>query len=178
MRRGAIVVAAILLASCSTQLTAHTSSDPKRYIAGDFKPVTVPKSYIIIDSTEMVHRPIIELQRINPPSPKKKIKIKTVVTVHATTSPKKYALKQIGATQFSCLDPLWDRESHWNYKAQNRNSGAYGIPQALPGSKMAWAGADWRTNPITQVKWGLHYINNRYGSACKAWSFWRSHHWY
>jgi hypothetical protein len=71
--------------------------------------------------------------------------------------------------QFGCLDSLWERESHWNVYADNPNSSAYGIPQALPGSKMSSAGADWATNPVTQIKWGLGYIEDRYGSPCSAW---------
>lgn len=91
---------------------------------------------------------------------------------------KKYALSRLGPTQFSCLDKLFTRESHWRWNARNSSSGAYGIPQALPGSKMAKAGSDWRTNPITQVKWGLMYINSRYGSACGAWSHSQRTGWY
>jgi len=80
--------------------------------------------------------------------------------------------------QFGCLVSLWDRESHWNVYAKNPRSGAYGIPQALPGSKMASAGKDWRTNPETQIKWGLGYIKGRYGTPCKAWSHFKSKGWY
>jgi hypothetical protein len=72
-------------------------------------------------------------------------------------------------TQFSCLDSLWQQESGWNYLAENA-SGAYGIPQALPGSKMASAGPDWQTDPTTQIKWGLGYIQSMYGTPCGAWS--------
>ena len=75
-----------------------------------------------------------------------------------------------GATQFACLRQVWARESGWRYDTQNA-SGAYGIPQALPGSKMATAGADWQTNPATQVKWGLGYIKAVYGTPCRAWAF-------
>jgi hypothetical protein len=75
-----------------------------------------------------------------------------------------------GADQFGCLDSLWTRESGWNPSADNPSSSAYGIPQALPGSKMASAGADWATNPATQIKWGLGYIQDRYGSPCGAWA--------
>ena len=82
------------------------------------------------------------------------------------------------AHQFSCFSEIVKRESGWNYTATNASSGAYGLVQALPGSKMATAGADWRTNPATQIKWGLNYMNSRYGSPCGAWSFWQSHHWY
>jgi len=73
-------------------------------------------------------------------------------------------------TYFGCLQNLWNRESGWRYDAENA-SGAYGIPQALPGSKMASAGPDWETNPATQIKWGLTYIKGLYGTPCGAWSF-------
>ena len=81
------------------------------------------------------------------------------------------------ATFFGCLKDMWDRESGWVYDAENP-SGAYGIPQALPGSKMASAGADWQTNPATQIKWGLGYIKAIYGDPCKAWAFWQVNHYY
>jgi hypothetical protein len=83
-----------------------------------------------------------------------------------------------GAGQFGCLDSLWTRESGWDRTASNPSSGAYGIPQALPGEKMAGAGADWRTNPVTQIRWGLQYIAASYGSPCAAWGHSRSHGWY
>jgi hypothetical protein len=81
-------------------------------------------------------------------------------------------------SQFGCLDSLWERESHWNVHADNPNSSAYGIPQALPGSKMASAGADWADNPVTQIRWGLGYIEDRYGSPCGAWAHSQGHGWY
>lgn len=83
-----------------------------------------------------------------------------------------------GDDQFSCLVSLWQKESGWNYQAQNRSSGAYGIPQALPGSKMGSAGADWATNAATQIAWGFGYISGRYGSPCGAWSHSQSVGWY
>ena len=83
-----------------------------------------------------------------------------------------------GDDQFQCLVSLWNKESGWNYQASNRSSGAYGIPQALPGSKMASAGADWQTNAATQVAWGLGYISGRYGTPCGAWSHSQSTGWY
>lgn len=81
-------------------------------------------------------------------------------------------------TQFQCLVNLWQRESHWNYQAENPSSGAYGIPQALPGSKMGSVAADWATNPVTQITWGLQYIEGRYGSPCSAWAHSNSVGWY
>ncbi|WP_436519616.1 lytic transglycosylase domain-containing protein [Actinoplanes sp. HUAS TT8] len=75
-----------------------------------------------------------------------------------------------GLDQFACLNKLWNKESGWNYRAENRSSGAYGIPQSLPGSKMASFGSDWKTNPATQIKWGLDYIKKRYDTPCGAWN--------
>jgi hypothetical protein len=83
-----------------------------------------------------------------------------------------------GASEFSCLDQLWNRESKWSIHATNPSSGAYGIPQALPGSKMSSAGSDWRTSAFTQIRWGLGYIQDRYGSPCAAWSHSEGHGWY
>ncbi|WP_053851219.1 transglycosylase SLT domain-containing protein [Streptomyces sp. NRRL B-24085] len=77
--------------------------------------------------------------------------------------------------QFQCFSNIVNHESTWNYLAVNPSSGAYGLVQALPGSKMASAGADWRTNPATQIKWGLNYMNVRYGSPCDAWAYWQAH---
>jgi hypothetical protein len=83
-----------------------------------------------------------------------------------------------GGGEFSCLNSLWNKESEWNYRANNGGSGAYGIPQSLPGSKMASAGSDWETNPVTQIKWGLQYIANTYGTPCSAWGHSQSVNWY
>lgn len=106
----------------------------------------------------------------------------TIVTV-PSEDVKKFAFDQVMATwgdanEFSCLDHLWQRESGWRTTAGNIISGAYGIPQALPGSKMAQFGEDWRDNPITQVKWGLSYITGRYRTPCGAWNHSLSTGWY
>ncbi|MGP3931477.1 lytic transglycosylase domain-containing protein [Nonomuraea sp. KM88] len=83
-----------------------------------------------------------------------------------------------GNDQWGCLERLWQKESGWNERAMNRYSGAYGIPQSLPGTKMASAGADWQTNAATQIKWGLGYIKGRYGTPCGAWAHSQSVGWY
>ena len=83
-----------------------------------------------------------------------------------------------GQDQMGCLISLWNRESGWNVYASNPSSGAYGIPQSLPGYKMASAGADWRTNPATQIRWGLGYIRSTYGSPCGAWGHSQATGWY
>jgi hypothetical protein len=80
--------------------------------------------------------------------------------------------------QFDCLSSLWNKESGWRWDANNSSSGAYGIPQSLPGSKMASAGSDWATNPITQINWGLGYIASSYGTPCSAWAHSQASNWY
>ncbi|MER7850677.1 transglycosylase SLT domain-containing protein [Kitasatospora sp. NPDC096077] len=95
-----------------------------------------------------------------------------------TGTPQQIAAQIVPAGQLQCFSNIVARESSWNPLAVNASSGAYGLVQALPGSKMASAGSDWKTNPATQIKWGLDYMNSRYGSPCGAWAFWQSHHWY
>lgn len=97
---------------------------------------------------------------------------------------KQYAYYQVvdtynwDASEFTCLDNLWEKESNWRYTAENPSSGAYGIPQSLPGNKMAAAGSDWRTNPETQIDWGLDYIEGRYTTPCAAWAHSQRRNWY
>ena len=100
------------------------------------------------------------------------------VAVPSVATARSYALSVVGSSQFTCLDALFARESNWNPFAYNSSTGAYGIPQALPGIKMAAVGADWRTDPVTQVKWGLSYIAGSYGTPCAAWSHELSAGWY
>jgi hypothetical protein len=82
------------------------------------------------------------------------------------------------STEYECLDQLWISESNWDHTAENPSSGAYGIPQSLPPEKMATAGADWATNPATQIEWGLGYIEDAYGTPCSAWEFKQANNWY
>ncbi|MFI9047617.1 transglycosylase SLT domain-containing protein [Streptomyces sp. NPDC053427] len=100
---------------------------------------------------------------------------KSSYTVAETQS---LARSMMASDQFQCFSNIVDHESGWNYRATNASSGAYGLVQALPGSKMSSAGSDWQTNPATQIKWGLNYMNDRYGSPCGAWSFWQANSWY
>ncbi|MCW5253992.1 MULTISPECIES: lytic transglycosylase domain-containing protein [unclassified Streptomyces] len=88
------------------------------------------------------------------------------------------ARSMVPSGQWQCFSNIVNHESSWNYRAVNPSSGAYGLFQALPGSKMSSVGSDWQTNPVTQIKWGLNYMNGRYGSPCGAWSFWQANHWY
>ncbi|MFZ1288029.1 MAG: hypothetical protein WAR57_13440 [Candidatus Phosphoribacter sp.] len=105
------------------------------------------------------------------------------VTANARQDPKAAARVMAadrgwGESQFQCLVKLWTKESNWRWNADNPTSSAYGIPQALPGSKMASAGSDWRTNPVTQISWGLGYIAARYGTPCAAWNHSVQRNWY
>jgi hypothetical protein len=90
------------------------------------------------------------------------------------------SMKEYGwnSTQYSCLYSLWMKESNWHWYSYNKSSGAYGIPQATPGRKMRHAGKDWRTNPFTQIKWGLSYIKRNHGTPCNAWQHSKVHNWY
>ena len=102
---------------------------------------------------------------------------------YSGTDPRSIARAMVAARgwssgQFDCLNALWTKESNWDPYAQNPSSGAYGIPQALPGSKMGTVAGDWRTNPETQITWGLNYIAGRYGTPCAAWSHSQAVNWY
>jgi peptidoglycan hydrolase-like protein with peptidoglycan-binding domain len=99
-------------------------------------------------------------------------------TVWITAQKKIVAHGWTVSAQYECLNQIWIHESAWKVYATNPSSGAYGIPQALPGSKMSTAGADWQTNPATQIEWGEDYIQSRYGTPCAAWSFWQANNWY
>ncbi|KAB1148725.1 lytic transglycosylase domain-containing protein [Streptomyces luteolifulvus] len=97
----------------------------------------------------------------------------------SAASAKAIAHKMIpDAAQYNAFSKIVEHESGWNVTATNASSGAYGLVQALPGSKMASAGADWKTNPATQIEWGLDYMNSRYGSPVAAWNFWQANGWY
>ncbi|NEA37988.1 lytic transglycosylase domain-containing protein [Streptomyces sp. SID11385] len=102
----------------------------------------------------------------------------TVQSSYSVADVQAMARQIVPADQFQCFSNIVNHESGWNYRATNAGSGAYGLVQALPGSKMASAGADWQTNPATQIKWGLNYMDGRYGSPCGAWSFWQANSWY
>ncbi|WP_328750226.1 lytic transglycosylase domain-containing protein [Streptomyces sp. NBC_00285] len=101
-----------------------------------------------------------------------------VQSSYTTAQIQAMASSMVPSGQFQCFSNIVDHESSWSYTAVNASSGAYGLFQALPGSKMSSVGSDWRTNPATQIKWGLNYMDSRYGSPCEAWSFWQANHWY
>jgi len=114
------------------------------------------------------------------PRPKPQV---SATAAPVSTDPREAARTLLGqfgfsADQFPCLDALWTKESGWNVNADNPSSSAYGIPQALPGSKMATAGSDWATNAATQIRWGLGYIKASYGTPCGAWAHSQSYNWY
>jgi len=108
----------------------------------------------------------------------------TAAPAHAATADSAASAQAIAhkmipsAAQYDAFSKIVEHESGWNVTATNSSSGAYGLVQALPGSKMASAGSDWKTNPKTQIKWGLDYMNSRYGSPTAAWAFWQANGWY
>jgi hypothetical protein len=182
MRKAPLLLGPLLLAACTAQIIAHQPTNPRIIDSERFAPLVIE----IPSIAPVITEPVVSISPVKPKVTQPKPRAKEIVKVQksvvpraiANSNPKKYALSVVGQKQFNCLEPLWERESGWRWNAHNRSSGAYGIPQALPGSKMKSAGEDWKTNPITQVKWGIRYVNSRYGSACGAWNFWRSHHWY
>lgn len=97
---------------------------------------------------------------------------------YSVSDVKSMAQQIMGSGDFQCFSEIVEKESGWDYQASNPSSGAYGLVQALPGSKMSSAGSDWKTNPATQIKWGLNYMNDRYDSPCGAWDFWQANNWY
>ncbi|MFI5818215.1 transglycosylase SLT domain-containing protein [Streptomyces rishiriensis] len=101
-----------------------------------------------------------------------------ILSSYSTSQIQAMAAQMVPGGQFQCFSNIVDHESSWNYHAVNASSGAYGLFQALPAGKYASAGSDWQTNPATQIKWGLNYMDSRYGSPCQAWSFWQANHWY
>ncbi|MEV0460510.1 transglycosylase SLT domain-containing protein [Catellatospora methionotrophica] len=146
-------------------------------------------------SAEAVPTPSASATRANTPkanrpaTPKPKPTVQRTATTPTPTSCTRFSGNQLTAckllpsfgfaySQMSPLVKLWNHESGWNHKAENSGSGAYGIPQALPGSKMAKFGDDWKTNPATQIKWGLDYIKNRYDTPAGAWAHFEDVSWY
>jgi hypothetical protein len=109
--------------------------------------------------------------------PTPKPKPKPIVYANTVAGARAYVRARLGTRGYNCVNAIWAAESKWNPRA-GRLTGAYGIPQAFPGSKMAKFGSNWQTSPLTQVKWGIWYVNDRYGSACAAYTFWHAHGWY
>lgn len=129
---------------------------------------------------EPVSQPVVLIYPINP---NLYLGAKTFERVEHPDRSRSYAQKQASkygwdSKQFVCLNDLWERESNWKHTADNPKSSAYGIPQALPGSKMATEGSDWLTNPETQIRWGLRYIFQRYENPCNAWQHFLKKNWY
>ena len=176
----ALIVAAALVVLADAAITLVPAS------RADEKPPTSPTpSYLVAavpsaTASILVYVPATDVSPlpsatdgiwINPDDKKKKLGAAVL------TPTRIYAKAVLGATQYDCIYQLFQVESKWDPQA-GTPGGAYGIPQAFPGSKMASFGSNWRYSPLTQVKWGIWYVNSRYGSACAAWSFWQAHGWY
>ena len=137
----------------------------------------------LVDGVE-ASRELLLQSRVNPVSEVVRVGVSAAPSgTYTGTDPRAIGQRMVAergwsSGQFDCLNALWTKESNWNPYAQNPSSGAYGIPQSLPGSKMGTVADDWRTNPVTQITWGLNYISARYGTPCAAWSHSVSHNWY
>ena len=178
----------------SSMSDAHTPTHPGLLPQSAFTSVSIPDSapagesadvYPVAEDIQKLTvyvMPTIEPEPTDPvadrsaaPSPAPAAKPPSEPTV---ADAKAYALKRLGPIQYACIDKIFTRESHWNPKALNKSSGAFGIPQSLPAEKMKSAGSDWRTNPVTQVRWGIRYANVRYGGACNALAHSNKFGWY
>jgi hypothetical protein len=176
--------AAFAAASTSTTVPTHVSTNPSLLVG------RVQANKARLAAKELAHLRAVKLAAARAKAARYRAahsapsRSRTTIAFGTKAYSKWYAKAWIsykykwGATQFGCLNALWSRESGWRTAAHNRSSGAYGIPQALPGRKMAVHGRDWRTNPETQIKWGVGYIKGRYGSACTAWQHHRNYGWY
>lgn len=157
------LVAVLLVSDSVTAKSLPTSQSQTSANAPQNKIIASPKPTIKLDRTQAASRSARRYPYSSPNYNKKFAKTYMKSKYH-------WSLKQ-----YKCLVTLWNHESGWRTKADNPNSSAYGIPQALPGHKM---GKGWKTNPHVQIKWGLKYIKNRYASPCGAWSAWKRKGWY
>jgi hypothetical protein len=163
------VVGGIMTAALAGPAIARGAEPDNRYSS----PMSVEDQRAVMDWTLPDARYLRHVHKPRP-RPRPTTASRTTTRVPLTNSdPRSVAhamlLRQgYGESEWTCLDALWTRESSWSVKASNSGSGAYGIPQALPAEKMATFGADYRTNPITQISWGLWYIRASYGSPCGA----------
>ncbi|AYB70879.1 endolysin [Streptomyces phage Yaboi] len=173
------IAAGALIVGVATAVFAQAASDM------GVSPLEAEKPKVT-QSVSPEATPSTVVNSVSPSPSLSKIEIEPVAYSKSVASTKTYAKNKLKKKfpkswkkQWNCLNPLWKHESGWRYKAKNPYSGAYGIPQSLPGSKMRKAGKDWKTNPRTQVRWGLdHYIYKRYGTPCKAWSHFKKKNWY
>ena len=164
----------LLVTVAPQQLTAVAAPEPVHHklqaleVAGQF-PVTATRDSYTVTRRIIVIPPPAARAALGPAVPASEAQQIAYGMVQA---------RGWGEDQFSCLVALWNRESHWSTTAGNQSSGAYGIPQALPGSKMASAGPNWQTDAATQITWGLGYITGRYQNPCNAWAHSQSTGWY
>lgn len=168
------LVASVIIVCLALQATVTEASEPTKQ---QIMPQSELKPLIIQDHPDLVIPIVVEAiiaQTPQTPQPPQTPKPQKPTVAMARS----FALRALGRQQYKCVYILFRYESGWRTTAFNRSSGAYGIPQALPGIKMSRAGKDWRTNPITQVKWGLMYIRGRYGSACNALQHFYNYGWY
>ena len=183
-----------VLVQTEEETIAHGSVETKNYNAleGTSTVVTEGSEGSVLVSYTVTLKDGVEIDRAEDLRVVVAEPVDEVVSVGAMTIPKSSnsgANRAIGkdmaaskygwtGSEWECLNTLWTRESNWRHTAHNNSSGAHGIPQALPGSKMSSHGADWATNPATQISWGLSYVKNRYGTPCGAWGHFLNKNWY
>ena len=175
-----------LTSTTSTEQTKTEQADAVR-VAADRSATNVQRSAAAAKAAEVEKAKAVALAKQRKAAAERATRAaeRTRIIANAQEDPKSVARMLLpefgyGQAQWPCLDQLWIGESDWRWSVANPSSGAYGIPQSLPGKKMATMGSDWRTNPVTQIRWGLDYIKKSYGTPCNALDVWnsRSPHWY
>lgn len=181
----AVAVGAFSLSLAALPVPQDNVAESARVVNVVFKPAVGELDVPIYDWAEIEKpAPVVIPEPAPAPAPEPEPVVTPAQVVNVDPgSAQEIARNQVvargwGEDQFSCLVNLWNRESGWNAAALNKSSGAYGIPQSLPGAKMASAGADWQTNPATQITWGLDYISGRYSNPCGAWAHSEANNWY
>lgn len=176
---------AVMVVPPTTSLPASAVVSPEGSVRDTAQALTVEGEYLTNSLTRDIYASTITDP---PPPPPPPVAVRVASSAPAAGVPDPGSAKAVayeivasygwGEGEYNCLVALWNRESGWNTYAHNASSGAYGIPQSLPGEKMASAGADWATNPATQIQWGLGYISGRYGTPCGAWEASETQGWY
>jgi hypothetical protein len=186
----AIAAAVVIMLDAVVVVVPHALADPKSTVqasmaevaAGMASPSADPTMADIVYMPTPAPTPFAASTQTHKPTPKPTVKPKAKYQ-DTVANARLYVKSKIGLTQYNCIDPLFYHESRWNPRAkypstETPETAAYGIPQAHPGIKMAAFGSNWKTSPLTQVKWGIWYVNSRYGSACAAWAFKSQYGWY
>lgn len=173
-----LVLAATAVALHGTAYSSTSDSSRASRATSHAKSAVRPAPSIASRSLQRYPIERLHLPKPRPSHSARPARTSPTTAVSSAGSARGYARKLVGDAQFSCLEPMWDNESGWSTTEVNSSSGAAGIPQFLPSTWADYGYAYYPNDFVTQIKAGLRYIADRYGSPCSAWAFWQAHHWY